>query len=224
MKVPVLVFSALLLAACRPQQAAPVTEATAPKTPDAAVETTPDAPPADELFAASFDCAKAASDIERMICADPELAALDKRMADTYETELNRPDTVKPAMAATQLGWKKGRDECWQGEGNRRCVLESYWTRLAELQMDSPDTMQPEAVAFDCNDDSQPVSAAFYSQLDPMSVVLTVGKDRAILFSEPSASGSKYGRHGASFWEHQGEAAIEFYGKKLKCKPAGKAG
>lgn len=223
MKSPALFLCVLLLAACKPQPAAPVAEPAAPAAPEPGVEAAPDAPPADELFAASFDCAKAASEIEKLVCADPELAAVDKRLTEVYEKELNRPDSVKPAMAAAQRGWIKGRDDCWKEDDKRRCALEAYWTRLAELQINSPETMAPTPVEFRCDDNRQAVSAAFYSQFDPLSVVLTVGKDQAILFSEPSASGSRYVRDGAELWEHQGEATIEFYGLKLKCKPAGKA-
>ncbi|MFT3806322.1 MliC family protein [Arenimonas sp.] len=220
MKAPVFALVALMLAACQPQPAAPAAEPAAAM-PEPVAEAAHDAPPADEVFAASFDCAKATSEIEKLVCADPELAALDKRLADVYQKELDRPDTVKPAMAASQRGWSKGRDDCWKAGDTRRCTLESYWTRLAELQVNSPDTAAPTPVNFDCDNDGQAVSAMFYAQFEPLTMQLQVGKDRAFLFAEPSGSGSKYGRDGAEFWEHQGEASIDFYGNKLKCKPAG---
>lgn len=224
MKTPVLALSILLLAACQPQAPAPVAEPAAPKPPVApSAPTAPEAPTA-ETMAPSFDCAKASSESETLVCGDAELAALDRRLADLYEKELNRPDVVQPAMAATQRGWVKGRDDCWKEDDKRRCVLESYWTRLAELQINSPETMKPTPAELRCDDNSQPVSAAFYSQFDPLSVVLTVGNDQAILFAEPSGSGSKYGRAGATLWEHQGETTIDFYGRKLKCKTTGKDG
>ena len=33
------------------------------------------------------------------------------------------------------------------------------------------------------------------------------------------ASGAKYGRVGIEYWEHQGEASVDFFGNKLSCKP-----
>ena len=223
MKVPVLVLSALMLAACQPQAPTPVAAPGAPEPPAAPTEPAAPAAASTGAVAPSFDCANAANEIEKLVCADPELAAVDVRLAAVYDKELNRPETVKPAMAATQRGWVKGRDDCWKEEDKRRCVLEAYWTRLAELQINSPETTTPTPLEMRCDDNSQPVSAAFYIGFDPPTLVLTVGSDQALLFSQPSASGSKYGRAGAEFWEHQGETKIDFYGRKLACKPAGKA-
>ena len=223
MKVPVLVLSALMLAACQPQAPTPVAAPGAPEPPAAPTEPAAPAAASTGAVAPSFDCANAANEIEKLVCADPELAAVDVRLAAVYDKELNRPETVKPAMAATQRGWVKGRDDCWKEEDKRRCVLEAYWTRLAELQINSPETTTPTPLEMRCDDNSQPVSASFYNGFDPPALVLTVGNDQAILFSEPSASGSKYGRSGAEFWEHQGEAKIDFYGNKLTCRVAGKA-
>lgn len=217
MKIPVLVLLALLLAACQPQAPAPVAAPAAPEPPASPAEPTAEAVPP------SFDCANSASEIEKLVCADPELAAADARLAEVYDRELNRPGTAKPTMVATQRGWVKGRDDCWKEDDKRRCVLESYWTRMAELQINSPETTTPTPLELRCDDNSQPVSASFYNSFDPPALVLTVGSDQSILFSEPSASGSKYGRAGAEFWEHQGEAKIDFYGNKLTCKVAGKA-
>ena len=223
MKIPVLVLSVLMLAACQPQAPAPVAAPAAPEPPAAPTEAASPAAPSSGAVAPSFDCANSTNEIEKLVCADPELATADVRLAEVYDKELNRPETVKPAMAATQRGWVKGRDDCWKEEDKRRCVLEAYWTRLAELQINSPETTTPTPLEMRCDDNSQPVSASFYNGFDPPALVLTVGNDQAILFSEPSASGSKYGRSGAEFWEHQGEAKIDFYGKKLTCRVAGKA-
>lgn len=223
MKIPVLVLSVLMLAACQPQAPAPVAAPAAPEPPAAPTEAASPAAPSSGAVAPSFDCANSTNEIEKLVCADPELATADVRLAEVYDKELNRPETVKPAMAATQRGWVKGRDDCWKEEDKRRCVLEAYWTRLAELQINSPETTTPTPLEMRCDDNSQPVSASFYNGFDPPALVLTVGNDQAILFSEPSASGSKYGRSGAEFWEHQGEAKIDFYGNKLTCRVAGKA-
>ena len=223
MKIPVLVLSVLMLAACQPQAPAPVAAPAAPEPPAATTEPASPAAPNTGAVAPSFDCANSTNEIEKLVCADPELATADVRLAEVYDKELNRPETVKPAMAATQRGWVKGRDDCWKEEDKRRCVLEAYWTRLAELQINSPETTTPTPLEMRCDDNSQPVSASFYNGFDPPALVLTVGNDQAILFSEPSASGSKYGRSGAEFWEHQGEAKIDFYGNKLTCRVAGKA-
>jgi uncharacterized protein len=60
----------------------------------------------------------------------------------------------------------------------------------------------------------------FYNQLDPQAAVLTWGNDQAIVFPVPAASGARYGREGVDFWEHQGEATVEFYGTRMTCRAA----
>ena len=42
-------------------------------------------------------------------------------------------------------------------------------------------------------------------------VVLTVGDDQAILPIARSGSGARYAASGVEFWEHQGEASIDFF-------------
>jgi uncharacterized protein len=39
---------------------------------------------AGHALAASFDCAKASTRVERLICADKDVSALDDRLASTY--------------------------------------------------------------------------------------------------------------------------------------------
>jgi uncharacterized protein YecT (DUF1311 family) len=87
--------------------------------------------------APSFDCSKAAGQVEHLICSDPELAALDVELARLYQAvsaevagrELKRLRTY-------QRGWIKGRNDCWKavGVGVRACVEASYRDRIRELR------------------------------------------------------------------------------------------
>jgi uncharacterized protein len=213
MKSPLLCFPLLLLAACAPETPAPAATApapapaaTAPAANVAAPETTPAlAPP-------SFDCAKAASEAEKLVCTDAELAALDRQLATRYAE-------AKDADPAMQRGWVKGRDECWKADDARLCVLESYRTRLVELAIHAPGLVVPKAVEYRCDDNSKPFTMTFYNDLDPAAAVMTWGNDQAIVFPQPAASGAKYGRGGIEYWEHQGEASVDFFGNKLSCRP-----
>jgi uncharacterized protein len=213
MKSPLLCFPLLLLAACAPETPAPAATApasapaaTAPAANVAAPETAPAlAPP-------SFDCAKAASEAEKLVCTDAELAALDRQLATRYAE-------AKDADPAMQRGWVKGRDECWKADDVRLCVLESYRTRLVELAIHAPGLVVPKAVEYRCDDNSKPFTMTFYNDLDPAAAVMTWGNDQAIVFPQPAASGAKYGRGGIEYWEHQGEASVDFFGNKLSCRP-----
>ena len=78
---------------------------------------------------ASFDCAKAGSDAERLICADRELAALDVRMADLYEMGLNSVADSNE-FTGEQKVWLSRRDACT----DKQCLVVSYDDRIKDLQ------------------------------------------------------------------------------------------
>lgn len=88
----------------------------------------------------SFDCAKAGTSAEEMVCADADLARLDRLVADRYAAAMAAAraldagaDEAEAELRAYQRGWIKGRDECWKADDQRACVQASYQRREAEL-------------------------------------------------------------------------------------------
>ena len=215
-----LIAAVLSLSACTPHEPAAPAPSEATATEAAAVEPAAPAavPPPTGPVTPSFDCAKAESEAENMVCTDYGLAALDNRLAEVYAAELATPGASKE-LAASQRGWVKGRDECWKADDKKLCVEEEYRTRIAELQINSPGAMAATAVEFTCNDNSKPFTMAYYNELDDKPAVITLGNDQAIIFPQPAASGTQYGRKGISYREHQGKAVVDFYGIKLVCAP-----
>lgn len=215
-----LIAAIFVLSACKPQESAAPAPVEATATESATVEPAAPAPvpPPTGPVTPSFDCAKAESEAEKLVCADYGLAALDNRLAEVYAAELAKPGASKD-LAAYQRGWVKERDDCWKADDKKRCVEESYRTRIAYLQINSPGAMAATAVEFKCNDDSKPFTMAYYNDLDDRPAVITLGNDQAIVFPQPAASGAKYGRNGITFWEHQGKAAVDFFGITLECTP-----
>lgn len=215
-----LLTSAIVLSACKQQESAPPAPAEPAAVESVSVEPAAPAavPPPTGPVTPSFDCAKAESEAETMVCADYGLAALDNRLAEVYASELTNPGASKD-LAATQRGWVKGRDECWKADDKKLCVEEEYRTRVAELQINSPDAMAATAVEFKCDDNSKPFTMAYYNNLDDKPAVITFGNDQAIIFPQPAASGTQFGRKGITYREHQGKAAVDFYGIKLECTP-----
>lgn len=214
MKQLLLCATFLLFAACK-APAPPAASASAPAeeppaSPAAPLETSSATAPAP--VPPSFDCAKAASEAEKLVCGDAELAALDRQLAQRYA----QAEKKDPAI---ERGWIKGRDECWKEDDARTCVLDAYRTRLVELAINAPGTVVPKAVEYRCSDNRNPFTMVFYNDLDPRAAVMTWGNDQAIVFPQPTGSGSKYGRKGIEYWEHQGEASVDFYGTKLTCTP-----
>ena len=78
--------------------------------------------------AAGFDCAKAGTKVEKLICGDAALSKLDEELNTAYKTALQdekRADSIRQA----QKKWMKERSGC-QDAG---CVKRVYRMRLVEL-------------------------------------------------------------------------------------------
>jgi uncharacterized protein len=210
----------LVLSACKPQESAAPAPAETAAVESAAVEQAAPAavPPPTGPVTPSFDCSKAEHEAEQLVCSDYGLAGLDNRLAAVYAAELAKPGASKE-LAASQRGWVKGRDECWKADDKKLCVEEEYRTRIAELQINSPGAMAATALEFKCNDDSKPFTMAYYNELDDRPAVITLGNDQAIIFPQPAASGTQYGRKGITYREHQGKATVDFYGIQQECTP-----
>lgn len=84
--------------------------------------------------AASFDCAKAGTAIEKAICASVDLARLDRGVAEAYARKLKYSfeDGEKAKNQAEQRQWLASRDQkCASGE--TACLSDLYSARLKEL-------------------------------------------------------------------------------------------
>lgn len=223
---PLLLALALGLVACQQAEEAQPTAAdtVAPAKAPAAQTAPAIAPPAAATAAdgkPSFDCAAAASDVEKLVCSDPEFAALDRRLAEVHARAKAAPGADQTRLAADQRGWAKGRDDCWKSVERSRCVSEAYMTRTAQLQIDNGETRVPEAAAYECDDTSKRFTVVYYNDLDPKTAVVTWGDDQALAFPMMAASGARYGREGMEIWEHQGELSVDFYGNRFNCRAAG---
>jgi uncharacterized protein len=88
----------------------------------------------------AFDCSKAESSAEKLVCDDADLAALDRRLADRFAAavdvaeglDVDAEETTN-TLRAMQRGWISGRDECWKEPDLRVCVETQYLQREAEL-------------------------------------------------------------------------------------------
>lgn len=85
--------------------------------------------------AASFDCAKASSPVEKTVCADAALARLDRQVGEAYARTREADFNPKARTAAleSQRAWLAARDKACGG-GNAACLSDSYRKRLAALQ------------------------------------------------------------------------------------------
>jgi uncharacterized protein len=89
--------------------------------------------------AASFDCGKATTNVEKLICENPKLSDLDEHMAWFYKEALKKtsfPEKLKQA----QLAWLKKRNKCQDSD----CINLSYQTQFEHIDAA---TMAPSPLA-----------------------------------------------------------------------------
>jgi uncharacterized protein len=83
---------------------------------------------------ASFDCRKAATPVERAICAGRDLAEADRQLSSAYQTTAARAGGERERLATSQRAWLARRDrDCGGGAEQQRCLFRAYGRRLLEL-------------------------------------------------------------------------------------------
>jgi uncharacterized protein len=172
----------------------------------------------------SYDCDKVETNsIEKMICADNELSALDRKLSAIYSAATKKAaNEHPPVLKAEQRGWIKGRNECWKSSDKRACVQDEYKRRIAELQARYRLVYGNGPIRFICDENpAEEVLVTFY-QTDPQTLIAERGDSASLMYLQPSASGTKYQGRNETFWEHQGQVSITWgYGKpQMRCKKA----
>lgn len=175
----------------------------------------------------AFDCGKADSSVEKLICEDTELAMLDQRLTDIYGRAMDSAraleagaDEAAATLRATQRGWIKGRDECWKATDMRDCAENAYLDREGQLvsmwMLDTPTAV----VSYECDGNPANEVTVFYFDTKRPSIRVEYGDSIKTGTLQPAASGSKYGLgFGAFFWNKGTEALFAFdEGTSQTCK------
>lgn len=83
---------------------------------------------------ASFDCKKASTRTEKLICSDTTLSEWDGRQDFTYRSLLRHaPAAEQAAIRARQRAWLQRRDVC----ADKKCLLNLYYAREDSLGEES---------------------------------------------------------------------------------------
>ena len=170
------------------------------------------AAPTSRTVAASFDCEKATGQAQELICADANLAAMDREAA-----RLGAND------AAGQAAWASERDACGKADELRLCVMANAALRIHQLRRvaasDAPSDVAGISVGpvgFACKGLDKPLAVTFINS-DPGAVTVESNSQTVALDHVEAASGAHYvGRWNGeewSFWEHGGEATLTVLGK-----------
>jgi uncharacterized protein len=77
---------------------------------------------------ASFDCAKATTKVEKIICGDIELSSRDRTLAIFYKRAMNVSND-KEQLKQEQRAWLKELSQCKEKE----CVKKHYYSRINDL-------------------------------------------------------------------------------------------
>ncbi len=83
----------------------------------------------------AFDCAKATTDVEKAICADPQLKTLDDQLAAAYAAVKSASTPAEQKMLArSQKRWIAEREYCSGGDaGINACIAQKTKDRLSLL-------------------------------------------------------------------------------------------
>jgi uncharacterized protein len=82
------------------------------------------------ILAAGFDCSKAATQVEKVICASSELSTLDEHLSRYYEGAKYALPEGEACLKSDQLHWLKSvRNVC----KDNACLKIAYLNRLSEL-------------------------------------------------------------------------------------------
>ena len=172
-----------------------------------------------------IDCRKPpAGSVERLLCEDAELKALDRTLAGVYTAALAKSANEHPPfLKAEQRGWIKGRNDCWKSIEVRACVVESYHRRVVELQARYRLVGASAPVRYVCNGNPADEVIATYFETDPPTLIAERGDQTSLMFQERSASGTRYVGRNELLWEHQGQATIRwgYDAPEMACVKAG---
>ncbi|MFM5087831.1 MliC family protein [Aeromonas media] len=174
----------------------------------------------------SFDCTKAHSAAEQLVCQDAGLAALDNELAALYPKAMSQLSAEQQKTEkAMQRGWIKERNECWKESDSRQCVEESYQLRITELQIKGGQLRVPSPVDYQC-DGGIRLSTYFYNEAKRPAAVINLSEgtqqSQVLAFEAPSASGARYEGQNLTLLTKGNEARLERYDQAARqCRVSG---
>lgn len=81
-------------------------------------------------FAAGFDCSKASSEVERLICSERSLKELDSQLNNAYRIAIHNTEAREPLLSSQRLWLSGERNKC----KTKECLLSAYESRIKNLK------------------------------------------------------------------------------------------
>ncbi len=175
-----------------------------------------------QTTAPSFACTPTLeSSVEKAICADGTLAALDRQLTDVYAAASAKvANAEREALATAQRGWSKRRNDCWKANDIPACVSKQYRDRIAGLQAQFRLLNPVGSARYVCPGGAAGREAvADYFATDPPTALVEFDGTREVMWNIGSGSGARYAGVSHQLWEHQGVALLRWGGrvKELRC-------
>ena len=163
----------------------------------------------------SFDCATARHEVEELICADPELAALDVKLAGVFQSALKKveamPNTAPQIrhMKAYELRWSRDeRNECAKSKNAKECTAESYRYRIADLQARFFLVSSKSPAVYMCRDNPKNELIVTYVESEPATIRLDHAGKTAITFKDDEGDGKRFDNPQGVSFEVEGDMAL----------------
>ena len=164
----------------------------------------------------TFDCGKGQGAVENLICGDPSLARLDRKLDAVYKAATAQATgQLATQLRAEQRGWVKGRNDCWKANGERTwitatwtvdtvqgCVEAQYRLRTSELQSVWR-LVPPQTVSYACQNNPANEVVANFFETDPATIRLERGDRTVTMWRVGAAGNGKYEGQNVSL-VHQG--------------------
>jgi len=166
----------------------------------------------------SFACTEAKLPAEKAVCASRELAALDRKLNDTYSDAMHAwPAEEQARQRAAQKQWLTQRNACTKSEDVTACLRDAYHRREIELEIKSGKLMAPAPRDYVCKGVEDEAFAATFYPTNPPAAVLTHGDRQVIAFAVPGGDDSRYVATGVEFQQQEGGASVEWDKAKFEC-------
>ena len=166
----------------------------------------------------SVDCTTPTGGVATAICGDTALTILDRRLVEVYAaaTKAATPEQ-RNRLFAEQQSWLDERRRCTGAQAKADCMKDLYVRRIADLQATFRLVKSRGPFRFACGKGPDDYMTAQYFETDPPSARFFHDGRTVTAFVARSGSGARYENANVSFWEHQGEASVVWYGRSLTC-------
>ena len=185
----------------------------------------------------TFNCAKAQGEVEKLICSDASLAALDRKLDSVYKAASAKAQgKLATRLREDQRGWVKGRNDCWKANGQQTwitatwtvntvkdCVDAQFRLRTSELQAVWR-LLPPKTVSYACQNNPANEVVANFFETDPPTIRLERGDRTKTLWRVGAAGAGQYEGQNVSLVQQGSELKVSWLdtdtGKtdELQCK------